>query len=101
LQVMYVDLDFISTFNIELEVLQQFLYEVYRPYNNIPFHNFKHCFCVTQMVSPQGGLGEREREREREKRRERERDRKREAGEILEREREALEILDRERKRER
>ncbi|XP_031438039.1 high affinity cGMP-specific 3',5'-cyclic phosphodiesterase 9A isoform X2 [Clupea harengus] len=50
LQVMYVDLDFISTFNIELEVLQQFLYEVYRRYNNIPFHNFKHCFCVTQMM---------------------------------------------------
>ncbi|XP_064420137.1 high affinity cGMP-specific 3',5'-cyclic phosphodiesterase 9A [Latimeria chalumnae] len=50
LQVMYVDLDFISKFNIELEVLQQFLYEVYRHYNNIPFHNFKHCFCVTQMM---------------------------------------------------
>ena len=51
LQVMYTDLDFIATFNIEPEVLQQFLYEVYRRYNNIPFHNFKHCFCVTQMVS--------------------------------------------------
>ncbi|KAG5852834.1 high affinity cGMP-specific 3',5'-cyclic phosphodiesterase 9A isoform X1 [Anguilla anguilla] len=50
LQVMYTDLDFISTFNIEVEVLQQFLYEVYRRYNNIPFHNFKHCFCVTQMM---------------------------------------------------
>lgn len=51
LQFMYTDLDFISTFNIEPEVLQQFLFEVYRRYNNIPFHNFKHCFCVTQMVS--------------------------------------------------
>ncbi|XP_039505604.1 high affinity cGMP-specific 3',5'-cyclic phosphodiesterase 9A isoform X1 [Pimephales promelas] len=50
LQVMYTDLDFISTFSIELDVLQQFLYEVYRRYNNIPFHNFKHCFCVTQMM---------------------------------------------------
>uniref|UniRef100_A0A4W4FJ27 Si:dkey-219c10.4 n=1 Tax=Electrophorus electricus TaxID=8005 RepID=A0A4W4FJ27_ELEEL len=50
LQVMYTDLDFISTFNIELDVLQQFLYEVYKRYNNIPFHNFKHCFCVTQMM---------------------------------------------------
>uniref|UniRef100_A0A8C2GRJ4 Phosphodiesterase n=1 Tax=Cyprinus carpio TaxID=7962 RepID=A0A8C2GRJ4_CYPCA len=50
LQVMYTDLDFISTFNIEQDVLQQFLYEVYRRYNNIPFHNFKHCFCVTQMM---------------------------------------------------
>ncbi|MEQ2276358.1 hypothetical protein XENORESO_018491 [Xenotaenia resolanae] len=50
LQVMYTDLDFIATFNIEPEVLQQFLFEVYRHYNNIPFHNFKHCFCVTQMM---------------------------------------------------
>ncbi|XP_035030906.1 high affinity cGMP-specific 3',5'-cyclic phosphodiesterase 9A [Hippoglossus stenolepis] len=50
LQVMYTDLDFTATFNIEPEVLQQFLYEVYRRYNNIPFHNFKHCFCVTQMM---------------------------------------------------
>ncbi|KAM6985600.1 high affinity cGMP-specific 3',5'-cyclic phosphodiesterase 9A [Aplochiton taeniatus] len=50
LQVMYTDLDFIATFNIEPEVLQKFIYEVYRRYNNIPFHNFKHCFCVTQMM---------------------------------------------------
>ncbi|XP_061697479.1 high affinity cGMP-specific 3',5'-cyclic phosphodiesterase 9A [Syngnathoides biaculeatus] len=50
LQVMYTDLDFIATYNIETEVLQQFLFEVYRRYNNIPFHNFKHCFCVTQMM---------------------------------------------------
>ncbi|XP_014029139.1 high affinity cGMP-specific 3',5'-cyclic phosphodiesterase 9A [Salmo salar] len=50
LQVMYTDLDFIATFNIEPEVLHQFLYEVYKRYNNIPFHNFKHCFCVTQMM---------------------------------------------------
>ncbi|CAL8240747.1 unnamed protein product [Merluccius merluccius] len=50
LQVMYTDLDFIATFNIEPEVLQNFLFEVYRRYNNIPFHNFKHCFCVTQMM---------------------------------------------------
>lgn len=51
LQVMYTDLDFTASFNIEAEVLQHFLFEVYRRYNNIPFHNFKHCFCVTQMVS--------------------------------------------------
>nr|XP_015213774.1 PREDICTED: high affinity cGMP-specific 3',5'-cyclic phosphodiesterase 9A-like isoform X1 [Lepisosteus oculatus] len=50
LRVMYTDLDFMTKFNIELEVLQEFLYEVYRRYNNIPFHNFKHCFCVTQMM---------------------------------------------------
>ncbi|XP_072435956.1 high affinity cGMP-specific 3',5'-cyclic phosphodiesterase 9A isoform X4 [Chiloscyllium punctatum] len=50
LQLMYIDLDFMNKFNIEMEVLQQFLFEVYRHYNNIPFHNFKHCFCVTQMM---------------------------------------------------
>nr|XP_015810518.2 high affinity cGMP-specific 3',5'-cyclic phosphodiesterase 9A [Nothobranchius furzeri] len=50
LQVMYTDLDLTVTFNIEPEVLQRFLFEVYRRYNNIPFHNFKHCFCVTQMM---------------------------------------------------
>ncbi|KAG2459314.1 PDE9A phosphodiesterase, partial [Polypterus senegalus] len=50
LQLMFTDLDFVTKFSIEREVLQQFLYEVYRHYNNIPFHNFKHCFCVTQMM---------------------------------------------------
>ncbi|XP_049920874.1 high affinity cGMP-specific 3',5'-cyclic phosphodiesterase 9A-like isoform X2 [Epinephelus moara] len=50
LQVMFTDLDFLTAFHIELEVLQNFLFEVYCHYNNIPFHNFRHCFCVTQMV---------------------------------------------------
>ncbi|XP_072882852.1 high affinity cGMP-specific 3',5'-cyclic phosphodiesterase 9A [Hemitrygon akajei] len=50
LQLMFVDLGFMNKFHIEMEVLQQFLFEVYRHYNNIPFHNFQHCFCVTQMM---------------------------------------------------
>ncbi|KAK1165913.1 high affinity cGMP-specific 3',5'-cyclic phosphodiesterase 9A-like isoform X1 [Acipenser oxyrinchus oxyrinchus] len=50
LQLMYTDLDFITTFHIELEVLQQFLYEVYKHYNNIPFHNFNHCFCMYGLI---------------------------------------------------
>ncbi|XP_043929625.1 high affinity cGMP-specific 3',5'-cyclic phosphodiesterase 9A-like [Protopterus annectens] len=50
LQVMYTDLEFMSKFNIEVEVMQQFLYEVYSHYNNVPFHNFRHSFCVTQMI---------------------------------------------------
>uniref|UniRef100_A0A3B5A3M4 PDEase domain-containing protein n=1 Tax=Stegastes partitus TaxID=144197 RepID=A0A3B5A3M4_9TELE len=50
LQVMYTDLDFLTAFNMEVEVLQNFLFEVYCHYNNIPFHNFQHCFCVTQMM---------------------------------------------------
>ncbi|XP_072174794.1 high affinity cGMP-specific 3',5'-cyclic phosphodiesterase 9A-like [Diadema setosum] len=50
LQQMYIDLDFISKFNIEMPILQNFLFEVFRHYNNVPFHNFKHCFCVSQMM---------------------------------------------------
>uniref|UniRef100_A0A672FIB7 High affinity cGMP-specific 3',5'-cyclic phosphodiesterase 9A n=1 Tax=Salarias fasciatus TaxID=181472 RepID=A0A672FIB7_SALFA len=50
LQVMYTDLDFLTAFQIEPEALQNFLFEVYCHYNNIPFHNFQHCFCVTQMM---------------------------------------------------
>ncbi|KAK5847459.1 hypothetical protein PBY51_016583 [Eleginops maclovinus] len=50
LQVMFTDLDFLSAFHIELDVLQNFLFEVFCHYNNIPFHNFRHCFCVTQMM---------------------------------------------------
>ncbi|KAK2157616.1 hypothetical protein LSH36_188g08047 [Paralvinella palmiformis] len=47
---MYIDLGFVSTFNIEMGVLHRWLYEIYRHYNNVPFHNFKHCFMVTQMM---------------------------------------------------
>ncbi|XP_030843217.1 high affinity cGMP-specific 3',5'-cyclic phosphodiesterase 9A, partial [Strongylocentrotus purpuratus] len=50
LQQMYIDLDFIAKFNIEMPILQNFLFEVFRHYNNVPFHNFKHCFCVSQMM---------------------------------------------------
>ncbi|XP_072305287.1 high affinity cGMP-specific 3',5'-cyclic phosphodiesterase 9A-like isoform X2 [Eucyclogobius newberryi] len=50
LQTMFVDLDFVSEFQMETRVLQNFLLEVYSHYNNIPFHNFQHCFCVTQMM---------------------------------------------------
>ncbi|KAK7880424.1 hypothetical protein WMY93_032934 [Mugilogobius chulae] len=50
LQTMFLDLDFVSEFQMETRTLQNFLLEVYGHYNNIPFHNFQHCFCVTQMV---------------------------------------------------
>ncbi|XP_077866472.1 high affinity cGMP-specific 3',5'-cyclic phosphodiesterase 9A-like [Saccoglossus kowalevskii] len=50
LQQMYIDLEFVEKFNIEMPVLQNFLFEVYKHYNNVPFHNFKHCFCVAQMM---------------------------------------------------
>ncbi|XP_077574784.1 high affinity cGMP-specific 3',5'-cyclic phosphodiesterase 9A-like isoform X2 [Stigmatopora nigra] len=50
LQVMFTDLDFLTAFQIKDDILQNFLFEVYCHYNNIPFHNFQHCFCVTQMM---------------------------------------------------
>ncbi|TDG96068.1 hypothetical protein EPR50_G00235800 [Perca flavescens] len=50
LQVMFTDLEFLTAFHIELDVLQNFLFKVYCHYNSIPFHNFRHCFCVTQMM---------------------------------------------------
>ncbi|XP_031574522.1 high affinity cGMP-specific 3',5'-cyclic phosphodiesterase 9A-like [Actinia tenebrosa] len=50
LQQMYVDLGLLDSFNIERSTLQYFLYEVYRHYNPAPFHNFRHAFCVTQMM---------------------------------------------------
>ncbi|XP_013415515.1 high affinity cGMP-specific 3',5'-cyclic phosphodiesterase 9A-like isoform X2 [Lingula anatina] len=50
LQQMYIDLGFLTKFNIELSVLQHWLFEVYRHYNPVPFHNFKHCFMVAQMM---------------------------------------------------
>ncbi|XP_061535666.1 high affinity cGMP-specific 3',5'-cyclic phosphodiesterase 9A-like isoform X2 [Phycodurus eques] len=56
LQVMFTDLDFLTVFHVEVDVLQNFLFEVYRHYNNIPFHNFQHCFCVTQMINAQTDL---------------------------------------------
>ncbi|XP_047368881.1 uncharacterized protein LOC124956738 isoform X2 [Vespa velutina] len=50
LQTMFVELDLPQKFNIPLYVLRNFLYEVYINYNEVPFHNFRHCFCVAQMM---------------------------------------------------
>ncbi|KAL6437267.1 hypothetical protein ACFW04_005053 [Cataglyphis niger] len=50
LQTMFVDLDLPEKFNIPLPILRNFLYEVYNNYNEVPFHNFRHCFCVAQMM---------------------------------------------------
>ncbi|KAK2585577.1 hypothetical protein KPH14_010211 [Odynerus spinipes] len=50
LQTMFVELDLPQKFNIPLSVLRNFLYEVYINYNEVPFHNFRHCFCVAQMM---------------------------------------------------
>ncbi|KAJ3276069.1 hypothetical protein HDV01_006239 [Terramyces sp. JEL0728] len=46
----FVDMNFVSHFKMDRGVLYRFLCTVRRAYNKNPFHNFKHCFCVTQMV---------------------------------------------------
>ncbi|XP_034952667.1 uncharacterized protein Pde9 [Chelonus insularis] len=50
LQTMFVELELPQKFNIPLPTLRNFLYEVYNNYNEVPFHNFRHCFCVAQMM---------------------------------------------------
>ncbi|PAA52417.1 hypothetical protein BOX15_Mlig001064g1 [Macrostomum lignano] len=49
LRQMYIDLRFPEQFNFDLETLENFLYDVFRHYNRVPFHNFHHCFMVAQM----------------------------------------------------
>ncbi|KAJ8951049.1 hypothetical protein NQ318_003745, partial [Aromia moschata] len=50
LQQMYLDHDLCSKFAIDITTLRNFLYETYKNYNDVPFHNFRHCFCVAQML---------------------------------------------------
>lgn len=50
LQQMYLDYDLCAKFAININTLRNFLYETYKNYNDVPFHNFRHCFCVTQMM---------------------------------------------------
>ncbi|KAK0176535.1 hypothetical protein PV328_000660 [Microctonus aethiopoides] len=50
LQTMFIDLNLPQKFNIPLSTLRNFLYETYNNYNEVPFHNFRHCFCVAQMM---------------------------------------------------
>lgn len=53
LQQMYFDLDLVGKFSIDPLVLRKFLCQVYMNYNEVPFHNFQHCFTVSQMVFTQ------------------------------------------------
>ncbi|CAL8147649.1 unnamed protein product [Orchesella dallaii] len=50
MQQMYLELELPKKFNIEINILRNFLVRVYHNYNDVPFHNFRHCFCVTQMM---------------------------------------------------
>lgn len=48
---MFQELGFIKHYNIQLHRLDLWLTDIYRRYNRVPFHNYKHAFMVTQMVS--------------------------------------------------
>lgn len=51
METMFIELNLIEKFYISPMRLREWLYEVYKHYNDVPFHNFRHCFCVSQMVS--------------------------------------------------
>ncbi|XP_055643299.1 high affinity cGMP-specific 3',5'-cyclic phosphodiesterase 9A isoform X2 [Toxorhynchites rutilus septentrionalis] len=50
MQTMFVELNLVEKFQIPRETLSEWLYEVYKHYNDVPFHNYRHCFCVAQMM---------------------------------------------------
>ncbi|XP_038058102.1 high affinity cGMP-specific 3',5'-cyclic phosphodiesterase 9A-like isoform X2 [Patiria miniata] len=50
LEHMYYELGLVEEFNINSLVLKRFLLCVQENYRHNPFHNFRHCFCVTQMM---------------------------------------------------
>ncbi|TPX62813.1 hypothetical protein PhCBS80983_g00006 [Powellomyces hirtus] len=47
---MFTEFDLLKLYNIEEDTLRRFLECVRASYNSNPFHNFRHCFCVTQMM---------------------------------------------------
>ncbi|XP_022090875.1 high affinity cGMP-specific 3',5'-cyclic phosphodiesterase 9A-like isoform X2 [Acanthaster planci] len=50
LEHMYYELGLVEEFSINSLVLKRFLLCVQENYRHNPFHNFRHCFCVTQMM---------------------------------------------------
>jgi len=50
LEEMYRELGLINALNIQTNTLRRFLAAVHGGYRDNPFHNFRHCFCVTQMM---------------------------------------------------
>ncbi|GAA55659.1 high affinity cGMP-specific 3' 5'-cyclic phosphodiesterase 9A, partial [Clonorchis sinensis] len=47
---MFMDLGLIEHFRISASRLDIWLCDIYRRYNRVPFHNYKHAFMVTQMA---------------------------------------------------
>ncbi|KAI9351798.1 high affinity cGMP-specific 3',5'-cyclic phosphodiesterase 9A [Zopfochytrium polystomum] len=50
LEHMFHDMGLVKAFGIEIPTLRRFLGAIKDCYNENPFHNFRHCFCVTQMM---------------------------------------------------
>ncbi|KAL5494444.1 hypothetical protein EMCRGX_G015779 [Ephydatia muelleri] len=50
LEHMYTELGLVSEFNINPVTLRRWLVAIQKNYRDNPFHNFRHCFCVTQMM---------------------------------------------------
>ncbi|TRY90377.1 hypothetical protein DNTS_006497, partial [Danionella cerebrum] len=50
LEHMYHDLGLVKDFNMNPITLKRWLLCIHDNYRNNPFHNFRHCFCVTQMM---------------------------------------------------
>jgi high affinity cGMP-specific 3',5'-cyclic phosphodiesterase 9 len=47
---MLVRMNVVKQFAISIPALKNFVHTLRQCYNPNPFHNFKHAFCVTQMV---------------------------------------------------
>ncbi|PWA20391.1 hypothetical protein CCH79_00003811 [Gambusia affinis] len=50
LEFMYHDLGLVKEFNMNPIILKRWLLAIQENYRNNPFHNFRHCFCVSQMM---------------------------------------------------
>nr|DBA16495.1 TPA: hypothetical protein GDO54_003883 [Pyxicephalus adspersus] len=50
LEFMYHELGLVQEFNMNPITLKRWLLCIQENYRNNPFHNFRHCFCVTQMM---------------------------------------------------
>lgn len=50
LEHMYHELGLVRDFSIDPITLKRWLLCIHDNYRNNPFHNFRHCFCVTQMM---------------------------------------------------
>jgi len=50
LEHMFIELKLLDHYNINFDTLDNFLHCCKLCYNKNPFHNFIHCFCVTQMM---------------------------------------------------